>query len=106
MPITDNNGSQFYNVNFNKSFLQTIPTGLTPLSAFVCSEVVVINRGANTVNFYDNNEFSDNNMFYLSAGESFIFKVAANSNSLSAKSVTGTSQINYRVSRFGSYPQG
>lgn len=106
MPITDNNGSQFYTLNLSKSFLQTVASTFTPLSAFVCSEVLIINRGSSAINIYDNNEFSDSFSLQLSAGESVTFKGISNSNQVSAKTPSGTAQINYRVSRFNNFNQG
>lgn len=105
MPITDNNGSEYYNLNISRSFLQTFTTALAPLSAFLASEVLIVNRGSSPVNIYDNNAFSDLNLFALSAGESFVFKGISNSNSISAKTLAGSTILNYRVSRFNSTNQ-
>lgn len=106
MPITDNNGSLFYTLNLSKTYLQTFGTGFTPLSSFVGSEVLIVNRGSNAVNIYDNNEFNDSFSLILSAGESVTFKGISNTNQVSAKTGTGTTQLNYRVSRFSNFNQG
>lgn len=102
-PITDNNGSTFYNINYNKSFVQIVTTGLVPLSSYGCSEVTVVNRGENVAYLYDNNNFSDANYFVLSASESYTLKGVSNTNSVSAKAATGSTTLNYRASRFSAH---
>lgn len=105
MPITDNNGSQFYNVNFNRSFNQTIGSTLTCLSAWLASEVTVINRTGSVIYLYDNNVFGDAFNMQLSANESVTLRGIANSNQVSARADT-PGPLYFRASRFSNYGQG
>lgn len=99
MPNTDNNGSTFYTRNAGQSQIQTITTGFTKLSAFVGSEITLVNRGLVTIHIYDNNQFLDTNSFILSANESIVFKGMSNVDQISAKTQAGTGTLNYRSQR-------
>lgn len=100
MPNTDNNGSVHYTKNAGQSQIQTITNTFTKLSAFVGSEVTIINRGLVTIHLYDNNQFNDTNSLILSANESYVFRGIANTDQLSAKTQAGTGTLNYRSQRF------
>lgn len=85
---TINNGSTFYNQNDCHSFKQTIGTALVQLSAYPCSEVIVVNRTAGNILIFDNNYFSVNNSFLLATGESFTFRGITNTSVVSASAVS------------------
>ena len=100
MPVpTTNNGSTFYNQNECRSFKQTIGSALTQLSACPCSEVIIVNKTANNVAVYDNNNFSNNNSFLLATGESFTFRGITNTSVVSASAIS-TGDIYYRAQYF------
>lgn len=105
VPYTDNNGSTFYNINDCRSFNQTVSTSLVALSAHPCSEVILINKGGNNIQVYDNNFTSDSNALTLSAGETFTLRGITNSEMVSAKTATGSSQLYYRTQFFSLLPQ-
>jgi hypothetical protein len=104
--MTGNNGSVFHNTNNSKSFEQTITTALVALSANVCSEVLIVNRTGEDIYLYDNNIFSDNNRFLIADTESIVVRGLSNSDSLSAKTATGSGLVYYRTSNFSNYNQG
>ena len=107
MPITDNNGSSFYNLNSCRSFNQTILSSLTPLSSFGGSEITIVNRTGTGIWILDNNNFSINNSFLLLDTESMTFRGITNSNMMSAMTLSGNGgRIDCRVSRFSNYNQG
>lgn len=105
MPVpTINNGTTFYNSNECKSFKQYIDTTLTKLSGFPCSEVIIVNRTTGSISVYDNNNFSEENSFLLSAGESFTFRGITNTSVVSAIA-TSAGDIYFRTQYFSMLPQ-
>ena len=105
MPVpTSNNGSTFYNINECKSFKQSIGTSLVQLSAFPCSEVIIVNRTSGNISVYDNNNFAEENSFLLSSGESFTFRGITNSSVVSAIAASA-GDIYYRTQYFSMLPQ-
>lgn len=103
MPITDNNGSAFYDINFTRFFNQDVGTTLVSLSAWLGSEVTVVNRTGNSILLYSNGQFSDSFSFLLSANESFAVRGINNCNAVSAKTVAGSGPIYYQASRFSNF---
>lgn len=103
VPIS-NNGSMFYNQNECKSFKQTIGTSLVQLSAYPCSEVIIVNKTGGAVNIFDNNNFSLDNSFLLGASESFTFRGITNTSTVSASGTT-TGDLYYRTQYFSVLPQ-
>ena len=106
MPVafTSNNGSTFYNINDCKSFTQSIANTLVALSAYPCSEVILVNKGTSAVLIYDNNNFADANSLTLSAGETFTIRGITSASLVSAKAVTSTT-LYYRTQYFSYLPQ-
>lgn len=105
MPISDNNGSVFYNTDFSKSFNQTIGTGFTKLSAHVCSEVLIINRTGDDLYIYDNNNFSDTNRLLVLDDESIVLRGISNSDSVSARVGTTPGVIYWRAQMYSNMNQ-
>lgn len=105
MSIYDNNGSTFYNTDFSKSFNQNITTSLIGLSSHVCSEVILINRTGQDVYIYDNNNYDDSNRILLQDDESWVIRGVSNSESVSAKTSTGSGTLYYRAQMFSNMNQ-
>lgn len=105
VPYTNNNGSTFYNINDCRSFTQPVDTNLVALSSHPCSEVILINKGSVNIQIYDNNYTNVVNSLTLSAGETFTLRGITNSANVSAKTVTGTSQLYFRTQFFSLLPQ-
>lgn len=75
----------FTNKNTSHIFNMTIPTSITKLSAFDCSEALVSNRTGSSLYIYmESGLYSDDRRFLLEDDESYIFKGITNSDSLSA----------------------
>ena len=104
--MTGNNGSVFHNTNNSKSFQQSLSSNLVSLSSYACSEVLIVNRTGEDIYLYDNNIFSDNNRFLIADTESIVVRGLSNSDSLSAKTATGSGLVYYRTSNFSNYNQG
>jgi hypothetical protein len=94
----------FLNINQCKSFNQNLTTNLVGFSSQECSEVIISNKTGQGVLMFDNNNFSADNGFLLSAGEVFTFLGVNNSSQLSAKTVAGTGSIYYRTHSFSNTP--
>lgn len=105
MPIDDNNGSVFYNIDFSRSFNQILTTTLTPLSSHRCSEVLLTNRTGQDVYIYDNNFFDDDNRLLMLDGESLVLRGISNSESVSAKTSTGSGSIYFRAQMYSNLNQ-
>jgi hypothetical protein len=101
-----NSGTFYFNTNRSRSFVQSATTSLSALSAFPCSEVLIVNRTEQDLFLYDNNEFSDNHRFLIADGESIVIRGITNTESVSAKTATGSGDIYYRASNFSNYNQG
>jgi hypothetical protein len=101
---TVNNGSTFFNQNDCRSFRQNIGTNLTQLSAFPCSEVIIVNRTASDITIYDNGNFSIDNSFLLGASESFTFRGITNTAVVSAVALSA-GNIYCRTQYFSMLPQ-
>jgi hypothetical protein len=104
--MSNNNGSVYFNTNNSRSFQQSISSVLVPLNSYTGSEVLVVNRTGQYVYLYDNNIFSDDNRFLIDNNESIVIRGVSNSNSLSAKTLSGSGLIYYRTSNFSNYNQG
>jgi hypothetical protein len=102
---SENNFSNFYNINNCKSFNQTITTSLVALSSHSCSEVIIINKTTNPVYIYDSNNFGDNNRLLIDTGESIALRGVTNSSQISAKTSTGSGVLYYRTQSFSFLPQ-
>ena len=101
---TSNNGSTFFNKNDCHSFKQSIGTSLTQLSAYTCSEVIIVNRTAGNVLIFDNNNFSFDNSFLLAAGESFTFRGITNTSVVSAIALSA-GEVYCRTQYFSMFSQ-
>ncbi len=104
--MESNNGSTFNNLNVSKNFVTTINTGLSGFQSFPCSEVLVINRTGVDVYLYDSGDTSDSNRLLILDDESIVIRGISNSNSLSAKTASGSGDVYYRASRFSNFNQG
>lgn len=104
IPFTDNNGSTFYNTNDCRSFNQTIGTQLTQLSAYPCSEVIIVNKTGGNLTVFDNNYNSTQFGFLLANNESFTFRGITNTATVSA-SAASSGTIYYRTQYFSLLPQ-
>lgn len=100
-----NNGSQFYNLNTSRNFVQTISTNLVALSSFPCSEVLLINRTGQDVYLYDGNIFSDSNRLMIMDDESMIIRGVSDTRSLSAKTASSSGDLYYRASKYSNFNQ-
>jgi hypothetical protein len=94
----------YQNLNVCKSFNQTIDSTLKPLSAQICSEVIIVNRSGADIKVFDSNNFDSSNAFLLEADDSFVFRGLTNSNQLSAQSLSGSGTIYYRTQYFSINP--
>ena len=104
-PYTTNNGSTFYNKNDCRSFVKNVDTNLSPLTAYACSEVILINKGVNAVEVYDNGFSAPTTALVLSAGETFTLRGITNAAVVSAKASAGVSTLYYRTQFFSLLPQ-
>jgi hypothetical protein len=104
-PYTSNNGSTFYNQNDCRSFNQTITTNLTQLTAYPCSEVIIINKTGQSVLIYDNNFFEDTNNLLLEAGDSIALRGITSTSQVSAKTSSLSGTLYYRTQYFSMLPQ-
>lgn len=103
--MDSNNGSVFYNSDFSRSFNQVLTTSLAPLSAHRCSEVLIINRTGQDVYIYDNNNFDDSNRLLIADLESLVLRGVSNSESVSAKTSTGTGSLYFRAQMYSNLNQ-
>ena len=79
----------FTNLNQCASFnLVATSTGLTPLSTFSCSEVIITNPSNATLLIYDNNNFNDTRALGILSGATVAVRGVTSSDSLSAKFLT------------------
>lgn len=106
MNLESNGGTFYFNTNRSKSFVQTLSTNLVALSAFPCSEVLIVNRTNDNLFIHDNNNFSLNNRFLLKNDESMVVRGISNTSSVSANTSLSGGQIYYRASNFSNYNQG
>lgn len=102
---TTNNGSTFYNINECRSFNQPLSTNLTRLSAFPCSEVILINKTGQSVLIYDNDFFADSNSLLLEAGDSIALRGLTSTSQVSAKTLALSGILYYRTQYFSLLPQ-
>lgn len=102
---TSNNGSTFYNINDCKSFRQTVTAGsLVALSAYPCSEVLIVNRTGGNILVFDNNNFSVQNSFLMKNDEQYTFR-GLTSTSVVSTSGAATGDIYYRSQYYSLLPQ-
>lgn len=79
----------FENLNLCASFnLVANSSGLTRLSSFSCSEVIITNPSNATLLVYDNNNFSDTRALGVLSGNTIAVRGVTSSDSLSAKFLT------------------
>jgi len=105
IPYIALSGNSYYNINDCKSFnLNLASTSLSGLSAFPCSEVILINKGITLIQIFDNNNFDVANSLTLSAGETFTLRGITNSAMVSAKAPAGTGFLYYRGQMFSNNP--
>lgn len=98
---TTNSGTTYYNQNNCFSFNQTIGTSLVQLSAYVCSEIIIVNKTGGNVVIFDNGYNAANAGFLLSNNDQFIFRGITSSAVVSASANT-TGSI-YCRTQFYSY---
>jgi len=102
---TNNNGSTFYNINDCKSFRQRLTTGvLAALSAYPCSEVLIVNRTGGNIVVFDNNNFDNQNSFLMKTDEQYTFR-GITSTSVVSTSAAVTGDIFYRSQYYSLLPQ-
>ena len=104
VPFTSNNGSTFYNINDCRSFNQTIGTQITQLSAYPCSEVIIVNKTGGNLTDFDNNYINTQFGFLLANNESFTFRGITSTATVSASAAT-QGLIYYRTQYFSLLPQ-
>ena len=102
---TNNNGSTFYNINECRSFNQQVTTALVALSAYPCSEVIIINKTGASVYIYDSLYFDDSNRLLLEANESIALRGITNSSQVSAKTISGSGTLYFRSQYYSLLPQ-
>jgi len=102
---TSNNGSTFYNINDCISFNQPVTTALVALSAYTCSEVILINKTGASVFIYDSSNFSDSNRLVLDNNETFVIRGLTNSSQVSAKTLSGSGLLYFRTQYYSFLPQ-
>ena len=106
MPIpTNNNGSTFYNINDCRSFNQTVTTALVALSAYTCSEVILVNKTGASVYLYDSSYFNDSNAMVIDNNETFVLRGLTNSSQVSAKTASGSGLLYFRTQFYSFLPQ-
>lgn len=105
MSIESNSGSTFYNTDFSKSFNQTVGTSLVALSGHSCSEVLLINRTGADLYIYDNNNFDDTNRLLIQDDESMVLRGVSNSESVSAKTASGSGDLYFRAQMYSNLNQ-
>lgn len=102
---TSNNGSLFYNINDCKSFKQRLTSGVVAsLSAYPCSEVLIVNRTGGNIVVFDNNNFGDLNSFLMKNDEQYTFR-GLTSTSVVSTSAAATGDIYYRSQFYSLLPQ-
>ena len=92
----------FINLNVCRTFNQIATTVLTPLSAQICSEVVIYNQSGNQVLIYDNYYANPSNAMLLNNGDSFIVRGITDTACVSAQTVAGSGPIYYRAQYWSS----
>jgi hypothetical protein len=106
MPIpTNNNGSTYYNRNDCRSFNQPVTTALVALSAYTCSEVILVNKTGVTVYLYDSSYFDDSNRMAIDNNETFVIRGLTNSSQVSAKTASSGGLLYFRTQYYSFLPQ-
>jgi hypothetical protein len=106
MPIpTTNNGSTYYNINDCRSFNQIATTGLVALSAYPCSEVILINKSGASIYIYDSSYTNDSNRLVIDNNETFVIRGLTNSSQVSAKTASGSGLLYFRTQYYSFLPQ-
>lgn len=100
-----NNGSTFYNINDCRSFNQIVTTSLVALSAYPCSEVIIINKTGNSIYIYDSAYTDDSNRLLLESNESIALRGITNSSQVSAKTLTNSGTLYFRTQYYSLLPQ-
>jgi hypothetical protein len=100
-----NNGSTFYNINDCRSFNQPVSTALVALSAYPCSEVIIINKTGQSVYIYDSLYSTDSNRLLLDSNESTTIRGITNSGQVSAKTASGAGTLYFRTQYYSLNPQ-
>ena len=100
-----NNGSTFYNINDCRSFNQNVTTALVALSAYPCSEVIIVNKTGNSVYIYDSSYFDDTNRLLLESNESIALRGITNSSQVSAKTLANSGTLYFRTQYYSLLPQ-
>ena len=95
----------FVNKNKSYSFNTTIGTGLTQLSGYIASEVLISNKTGQDLYIYDNNYFSDDNRFILANSESMVLRGITNTSEVSAKSSSSSGKVYFRSAYFSNLNQ-
>jgi len=102
---TNNNGSTFYNINDCKSFKQRLTAGtLVALSAYTCSEVLIVNRTGGNIAVFDNSNLGDQSSFLMKNDEQYTFRGLTNTSVVSTSAAT-TGDIYYRSQFYSFLPQ-
>lgn len=105
VPYTNNNGSTFYNINDCRSFNLTLSTNLVALTAYPCSEVILINKTGQSVYIYDSGYSGTATRLLIDNNETFTLRGITNSAQVSAQTLSGGGTLYYRTQYFSFLPQ-
>lgn len=94
------------NLNTCYSVTDVFTNTLKQLSAYNCSEVVILNLGASPLRVWDVNSIAANNStsFIVPPSAEMTFRGITNSEQVSASFITGTGTVTYRTQFFSSFP--
>lgn len=95
----------FVNKNKSFSFNMDIGTTLTALSAFECSEVLIINKSGQDAYIYDNEFTADDRRLLLQDSESIVLRGITNTNQVSAETTSSSGKFYFRSAYFSNFNQ-
>ena len=95
----------FTNLNVCYSFNQVATTGITQLSSFDCSEVLITNKSGQNVIIYDYNTTDASRTFVLATSEGVILRGITNTAQLSVATGTGSGLIYCRTAYYSNLNQ-
>ena len=95
----------FTNLNVCYSFNQVATTGITQLSSFVCSEVLITNKSGQNIIVYDIDPTDASRAFLLANSEGVIFRGITNTDQLSVATDTGSGSIYCRTAYYSNLNQ-
>ena len=94
------------NLNTCYSVTDVFTTALKQLSAYNCSEVIILNLGASPLRVWDTNSTASvaGTSFIVPPSAEFTFRGLTNGQEVSASFISGSGTVTYRTQFFSSFP--